>query len=160
MPAHRTANTRKPAPPARRGGSAGIWLFLAIIIPAGIFVLPTALLFGLGLIPTFVAYIVDSDPEKTAPMTVGSINFCGVLPFALELWQDGHSLNGALQIMGNPLSWLVMYGAAGAGWLFYSVIPAAIASVEVMRAEAKVESLQDKKRNLAKEWGPEVSAED
>ncbi|MGQ9364963.1 hypothetical protein [Azospirillum sp. ST 5-10] len=141
-------------PKKKRGGP---WLFLLLILPAALVVLPTTILFGLGMVPTIVAYVVDRDPDKSAPITVGGLNFCGCMPFAIDLWKTGHTATAALKIFADPLAWLIMYGAAGLGWALYYGIPPVIASAEIMRAEKRVEALRSQKAKLVQEWGPDVT---
>lgn len=145
----------------RKGGGGGrrIWTFLLLVLPAGLVVLPTTIVFGIGMIPTMVAYMVDRDSEKPAPITVGGLNFCGCMPYAIDLWKHGHNLTAAMKVFADPMAWLIMYGAAAVGWAFYYGIPPAVASAELMRAEKRVEVLKQKKVALVQEWGPEVAGD-
>lgn len=141
----------------RRRGN--IWLFLLLIIPAALVMLATTILFLVGMIPTMVAFVVDRDPDKPAPITVGGFNFCGCLPFAITMWQKGGGIPMLMKLMSDPLTWLVMFGAASVGWAFYFGIPPLIASAEVMRGERRVDQLKQKKVALVQEWGPEVAGD-
>ncbi len=143
----------------RKKKKRSIWLFLLLLLPAALVVLPTSILFGLGMIPTIVAYAIDRDPEKPAPITVGGLNFCGCLPYAIELWKHGSGINAALKVFSDPLAWLVMYGAAAVGWAFYYGIPPAVANAEVMRSERRIDALKQRKVALVQEWGPDVAAD-
>lgn len=143
----------------RRKKKGGMLTLILLIIPAGLIVLPTSILFGIGMIPTIVAYVVDRDPEKSAPITVGGLNFCGCMPFAIDLWKHQHTLGAAAKIFADPLAWLVMYGAAAVGWGLYYGIPPLVAGMEVTRAEKRVEVLKGKKVALVQEWGPDVAGD-
>jgi len=132
---------------------------ILLIIPAGLVVLPTSILFGVGMIPTIVAYVTDRDPEKSAPITVGGLNFCGCMPYAIDLWKHNHTIMAAGKIFADPLSWLIMYGAAAIGWALYYGIPPAVANFEVMRAEKRVSALKQVKVGLVQEWGPDVAGD-
>jgi len=143
----------------RRKKKGGMLTLILLIIPAGLIVLPTSILFGIGMIPTIVAYVVDRDPEKSAPITVGGLNFCGCMPFAIELWKHQHTIGAAAKIFADPLAWLVMYGAAAVGWGLYYGIPPLVAGMEVSRAEKRVEVLKGKKVALVQEWGPDVAGD-
>ena len=132
---------------------------ILLIIPAGLVVLPTSILFGIGMIPTMVAYAIDRDPEKSAPITVGGLNFCGCMPYAIALWKHSHTVAAAGKIFTDPLVWLVMYGSAAVGWALYFGIPPMVANFEVMRAEKRIGALKDVKVGLVQEWGPEVAGD-
>lgn len=140
----------------KKGGALTLIL---LIIPAALIVLPTTILFGIGMIPTIVAYVVDRDPDKSAPITVGGLNFCGCMPFAIDLWKHQHTIGAAAKIFADPLAWLVMYSAAAVGWGLYYGIPPLVAGMEVTRAEKRVEVLKQKKVALVQEWGPDVAGD-
>ena len=145
---------------AKKGGGGGLITFLILAAPAGVFAMPTALLFLVGLIPTFVAYIADRDADKTAAMTVAPLNICGVLPFAMDMWKHQHTMQAATHALGDPLTWLVMYGAAAIGWAIFFLIPPIVTNFEVMRAEARVQTLNGRRKDLIEEWGPDVAITD
>lgn len=140
----------------KKGGALTLIL---LIIPAALIVLPTTILFGIGMIPTIVAYVVDRDPDKSAPITVGGLNFCGCMPFAIDLWKHQHTIGAAAKVFADPLAWLVMYSAAAVGWGIYYGIPPLVAGMEVTRAEKRVEVLKQKKVALVQEWGPDVAGD-
>jgi len=168
--AGRTATPRRmpPAPasppvpptrgPRRRRGAGGLLVLLLFLIPAAALFMPTALIVLVGMVPTLVALIVDRDPEKFAAITVGPINFCGVLPAALALWQGQHSVDRASAILSDPNTWLIMYGAAAAGWLIYFTVPPAVGAFIAHRNEVEIKRLTDHQERLVEEWGPEVAA--
>lgn len=151
-----TYDPRQGGSKRRTGGLVALAAFA--LIPAGLIVLPTTLLVLVGLLPTVVAYVIDDDPEKSAPITVGAMNFCGVMPFAIKLWQDGHSVSVVLVQLTDPLTWFIMYGAAGVGWLVYYGLPPMIAGVVVMRDEARIKALDDERRAIVAQWGPDIVA--
>ena len=141
----------------RKGNSSGMVTALVILFPAGLIFLPSAILLVVGMIPTAVAYVVDRDPDKTAPMTVGALNFVGVVAFVISLWQGGHTMGALSKVMSDPFSWLVMYGAAGMGWALYYGIPPAVAGWITLRAENRIAKRLGEQQELIAEWGPEVS---
>ncbi len=142
----------------RKRGNGLLLLAAFALIPAGLVVLPTTILIGVGMLPTVVAYVIDQDPEKSAPITVGAMNFCGVMPFAIGLWQAGHTLPALMPMLRDPVTWFFMYGAAGVGWLLYYGLPPMIAGVVVMRDETRIRTLDTERRALIEEWGPDVVA--
>ncbi|WP_207479491.1 hypothetical protein [Arenibaculum pallidiluteum] len=145
----------------RRSGERGgpVTLFLLIVVPLSLIFMPTALVIGAGLIPTAVAFLIDRDPDKTAPMTVGAVNFVGAMAFVIQLWQREHSLAAALAILSNPFAWAGMYGAAALGWGIYYAVPPMVAGFSAMRAQARIDKLREQQAALVAEWGPEVKGE-
>ncbi len=169
MAGHPVASRRPPPPPApapqsgpaprRRRGAGGLLIVFLFALPGAALFLPTTLLVMVGLVPTLVALIVDRDAEKFAAITVGPVNFCGVLPAALALWQGAHSVDRAMTILAEPAYWLVMYGAAAAGWLIYFSVPPAVGAYLAHRNEVEIERLTEHQERLVEEWGPEVAAQ-
>lgn len=123
----------------------------------GILFLPTSIILAIGMLPTFIAMLVEDDADHTAPITVGAMNFAGVMPFIILLWQRGQTLNNALNLMTEPVNWLVMYGAALGGWIVYFVLPSFVAVWATLRAEFKIRELKALQEKLQKEWGPDVT---
>ncbi len=151
----------KKKPHKASGGGGGAFVtFLLVVTPAVLFAMPTTVLAAVGMIPSLVAYVADRDPAKSASMTVAPINVCGILPFAMDMWKHQHTMQAAMHLLGDPLTWLVMYGAAAVGWALYFLIPPIVTNFEVMRAESRIEVLTAKKAELTEEWGPDVAISD
>jgi hypothetical protein len=89
---------------------------------------------------------------------VGSLNFCGVFPFVLEVWTGDNTPTQGFRIMTNVFKLFTMYGAASLGWMLYSLIPPIVSIILVMVAQRRVEELKHIQEALVTEWGPEVSA--
>lgn len=146
----------------RQTGSVGrgFWTFVMLAGPVALIFHATAIVLLVGMLPTIVAYFMDRQQPKLAPITVGAINICGVLPFLIALWSKNHSIVGAMKIIGDPVAWLVMYAAAGAGWGIYYGVPPAVANVQILRAEMRRDALRKEHVELVAEWGPDVAGED
>ncbi|MFV3077522.1 hypothetical protein [Niveispirillum fermenti] len=140
--------------PPRRSGSA--LLLLLLLMPAGLMMMPTSVLLLAGLAPTIVAYMIDRDPEKSAALTVGAMNLCGIAPFAVQLWQQGHEMGVTLRLLAEPGTWLVMFGAAAIGWLMYFFIPQIVAAIVTLRAQSRIRELEERRSVLVADWGTDV----
>src|SRR3546814_9600735 len=88
------------------------------------------------------------------------MNFTGVLPFIIRLWIEEHSYERAFQVIGDPLTWLVMYGAAALGWAIYFVAPGIVGMFIGMRTEQRIQRLRRRQRDLVEAWGPGVAGGD
>lgn len=141
----------------RRAG--GLLLILALLLPFGLLVLPTTLLLLAGMIPTLVALVVDRDPDKSATLTVGALNFCGIMPFCIRLWQDGHTAELSFRMLANPTTWLLAYSAAAAGWLIYFMVPRVVAGFSISRDQARIRDLEAARTDLVRDWGPDVTGQ-
>jgi len=133
------------------------WILLVgtfMVILAG----PTMVLMFFGLLPTFVAYIIDRSEGKSAAFTVGSANFLGVFPFIVILWRGENSYTDALNITTELVSMLIMYSASAFGWLIFMALPTVISSFVLIMQQRKVAQLRGLQKELIEEWGASVAA--
>jgi hypothetical protein len=127
------------------------------LVAALIIALPTVTLLAIGMVPTVVAYIVDLSPGRYACRCVAWLNFAGVFPYIFKLWNSGHTMSGALKISSDPFAWLVMFSAAGVGWLLFLGIPGIAAALQSFNAKRTIETLKERQRQLVEEWGKSVT---
>ncbi len=139
----------------KKGGGKLIFFMILIgcVVPFGV---PT-LLVCLGLLPTLIALVTDTDENKSGLATIGYLNLAGVLPFLIELWQKGQTMEAAWAIVRDPFSWVVMLGAAGVGQLMLYTIPVIVGSMVVMKQESRLKTLREAIKELENIWGPDVT---
>lgn len=143
---------------SKGGGMTGKFSSVVMILAALVF-FPTTLLLAAGMLPTLVAAIVERDNSRAAPLTVGPANLCGVMPFLLPLWLKDHSLASVTDLLGDPMTWLVMYGAAAAGWVIYYAVPPLVATIVIARIQARINDLENANEELVEQWGRTVAGE-
>ncbi|MFA6279265.1 MAG: hypothetical protein WC612_00540 [Bdellovibrionales bacterium] len=138
----------------------GFKLILVMVIAGCLapFGIPT-LLICLGLTPTFVALVTDTDENRSGLATIGYMNFAGVLPFLIDLWQNGQTMDAAMAIIRQPASWAIMLGAAGIGHLILYAVPPVIASVFLINQESRLRTLREGMQQLEAIWGPDVASD-
>ncbi len=153
-----TAKMKAVPSDGKAGGrsSRSLWLIVlgVLIISIG---LPTVMILVVGMLPTIVALIVDRTPQKYAPFCVGGMNFSGVFPSLLTLWTTTHSFSRSLDILADPYALLVMYGAAGFGWMLYMAIPPVISTFVTVIAQRRSAQLRAIQKRLLDEWGDAVA---
>ena len=120
--------------------------------------LPTALMLSIALLPAICAFLVDRSQGRYATISVGMLNVAGTWPFLLKLWTTGHSVVNAMKIVLDPFAWLVIYSAAGAGWLLYFTFPSCVSVCMSVFAGHRVSQLRQQQKKLVEEWGPEVAS--
>ncbi len=119
--------------------------------------LPTTLILVVGMLPTLVMIIFDRTPEKARVLAVGAMNLAGCMPFVMELWQREHSVNMALSYLTEPRTIVVMYFAAGIGYMIEWVITGLVASIAVQKAKGRIDSIEKRQDELERRWGEEVA---
>ena len=137
------------------GSMAQLWL-LIMILPAGIFFLPTVIVMGVGMLPTFVALIVDRSATRLSWICVGGLNFAGCFPYVLDLWFGRQTIARGLEIASDPFALVVMFGMAALGWMFFLAIPPVSVAVVDMLRKNQVTRLRDHQGELVQEWGRKV----
>lgn len=157
----------KAPPPAKGGakaaapkkGSAPMTMvgIAAALVGLVVVALPTVVLLFFGMLPTVVAYLIDRTPQKYATFCVGGMNFCGVFPYVLDLWNGFHSMANAFNILTDVFALLLMYGTAAFGWALFASIPPVVVSVLTVIAQRRVSTLRTNQRRIIEEWGEDVA---
>jgi hypothetical protein len=124
------------------------------------FSMPTLIVLIPGMLPTGVAWICDRTEQKYATFCVGGLNLCGVFPYLMKLWTDDHSITAASGIISDVFSLMVMYSAAGFGWMMFMAIPPVVSAFLNVLAQSRVTTLRATQEEIVTEWGPEVTMSD
>lgn len=154
---------RKPIKRRAPGGTIhmGLWWIVGILVLSGAatVALPSVILLVLGLLPSWIAFVVDRNVGKVAGKCVLAMNLVGVAPYLLNQWAVGGAgqADAAFAALSDPYSWAVMYGAASLGWLLYFGVPHVVALVVEMRATQRKEKLARLREELIGEWGEEIA---
>ncbi len=148
---------KKPDKPRKKSGKAKFVSFLILIALAMPFMMASAILLIAGLVPTYVAYATDRDPEKSGAICVFAMNMAGITPFLLDLLGKGQAPANAFYILGDANNWLVILGAAAIGQLVIYAVPQAIASMSVGHADGRIKALRKNLDLLKESWGPDVA---
>jgi hypothetical protein len=143
-----------PPPPAKAQIGSGTLILWAVAFVGVLFVFTgTVILLLVGMAPTLVAWIIDRTPKKYAAFCVGGMNFTGVFPSILKLWNLNPDVKTAIAVSFNPFDLTVMYGAAAFGWMLYQAIPPVVAAMIAVSAQHRIAQLRSRQRELIKEWG-------
>lgn len=131
-------------------------LRFSLLVTAFVF-LPSTIIFVVCMIPSFVAALVDSHPQKTAWLTVGATNLAGTLPAIMALWGLGHTLDAALDVVSRPQVLLTAYGGAAVGWALYNGVTPFVGGIVVARNERRVREIERRQKELVRKWGEDVA---
>lgn len=133
-------------------------LLISFIIVAVLF-MPTTILLFVGMMPTIGARLMDHTRERVKVFTVGFMNFAGCFPFWYQLVQKGHEMDTALQILGDSMTIIVMYLAAGAGYLIEWAVTGIMSSFMVARGKNRLLEIKRIQEEMIVKWGPEVTGD-
>ncbi len=112
-----------------------------------------------GMLPTFVALLIDRSAQRFAFYSVLAMNFAGVFPFLLDLWMGSNSMSMAVDSLTDVFSLFTMYGCAALGWIFYIITPPIVTTAMTFIAQRRVAILRARQKKLLAEWGEEVTGE-
>lgn len=151
----------KPAPeatnaPAKKGGIMGMILGVFAAIMA-VMMLPTTLVVVIGLVPSAVAFFVDTSRDRMLGPIVMSLNVAGVLPLVLKLWQHGHTMNAAVDILTEPFMMALVLTPSAFGWLLFNYTPQLVSGIMRRRAESRIRTLEKYQEDLVQQWSNAVS---
>lgn len=144
----------KAAPPKKR-------IFIptvVFLVVAGVlvwFCLPSLLLCA-GLLPALIAMIADRDPRKSEALSIGFMNLAGVLPFMVELWEQGQTMEHAAHLISQPFVWVIMLGAAMLGKMLIYALPPAVNFFIITRMESRLRSLRAVEAEMSVIWGEDI----
>ena len=85
------------------------------------------------------------------------LNICGALPALGQLWSRGQTLIAAGDVLGDVFLWLVAYGAAGIGWLLFTMMPPIVTTYLSLSGTARAQELRERQEKLIETWGKEVA---
>ena len=92
-------------------------------------------------------------------MTVGAMNMAGCAPFVMSLWAVANTPEYALRIITDPVAIIVMYSAAGLGYLIDWSMTGIVATFLTQKGKARVQDIEKLQAALVERWGPEVTGE-
>ncbi|GEQ97117.1 hypothetical protein JCM17844_07540 [Iodidimonas gelatinilytica] len=143
----------------KKAGGTGRLLVYAVLATMLFVAPPIAALAILGLMPTFVILFVDIAPEKSTRLSaMFAFNLAGVLPYMVQMWEQGPSFANLMRIVGDVMAWTVMLGAAGAGAAVLWVCPVLAAGIQQYLNSDRAYKLEKQRDALIKEWGEGVSS--
>lgn len=153
--------TKKGVP--KGGGGTMVLGFLALFAMLILLLVSMAslVLVVFGLLPTFVAVLVDRSAQRFAFLSVFAMNFAGIFPHLLDLWMGSNSMSVAIDSLTDVFALFTMYSSAALGWVLFAVTPPIVTTVMTFIAQRRVSILRTEQKNLLTEWGDDVAqAED
>lgn len=132
-------------------------LLLIGFLLTGVVFSSVSIIMAIGMIPTIVSAVVDRSRNKIKTITIGAMNFAGCAPFMIEVWRKGGGFSVAMTYITQPRTIVVMFFAAGMGYLINWAVGGIVSAIMVQRARARLKEIEDHKKVLIERWGPEVT---
>jgi hypothetical protein len=147
----------------KTGSRSGTGLFVAMVLGVVALgcVLPASLpRLAVGVIPSATALVTDRDPHRALLRTVLPLNLAGVMIYVVALWRGDHSFAAAIEMLRMPITWVVMFAAAGIGSLLHVTLPVVVTLFLRDRLNRRRAAEEKLIADMKTEWGPEVSPDD
>jgi len=144
------------------GGGTMVLGFLALFAAFILMLVSMAslVLVVFGLLPTFVAVLVDRSAQRFAFFSVFAMNFAGIFPHLLDLWMGSNSMSVAIDSLTDVFSLFTMYSAAALGWVLFAVTPPIVTTVMTFIAQRRISILRGAQKKLLAEWGDDVARQE
>jgi len=139
--------------------SVKFWIFVFFAFLMSITFFASSILLVVGMLPTLIAVVVVSKNHKNKALTIGAMNFAGCFAYLLEIWQSNNRIGTAFEVLSDPMSVVIMYGAAGIGYIINWGVTNFIRQVMYSTAESKIKSIEKEKKSLEERWGKKVCGE-
>ena len=152
-----TAAPKAAADAAKKKRSPGFYyMMIALSLVTCVLFYETAILITVSMLPTGVAYVIDTHPRRYATKTVAWANLAGALIVTFDLWAGDRTLATAFDLMSDPFNWVIVLGAAGVGWGIHFMVPDMVLRYLDISLDLKRKGLHERQKTLEKEWGKEV----
>ena len=135
-------------------------LLLVLLLLAAFLMAPIAIVMVAALVPTVVARIVDSNPNRYLTFTVLGLNLVGSLYFVHQVLTKGNSLEVVAMVLQDSIGWLAALSGAGCGWLLFLAVPPLIAKMAEAQSGLRLRRVHRDQAQLINEWGEVVAARD
>jgi membrane associated rhomboid family serine protease len=151
-------STKAQATPAPKAFKPA--LLLVLLLPAAALMAPIAIVMVAALVPSVVARIVDTHPNRYLTFTVLGLNLVGSLYFVHRVLTMGNSLEVVALVLQDSIAWLAALSGAGCGWLLYLAVPPLIAKAAEAQSAMRLRRVHRDQTQLINEWGEVVAAKD
>jgi hypothetical protein len=146
----------KAAAAAAAPKKRGKWLYICLVMPVALLLLPSTIVLAVAMVPTLVARIVDPAPGRQLTITVGSLNLAGALWFMHDLWSAGQGFSDIVPTLGDMIGWLAALVGAGMGWAIYSLMPILTRSIATTKSNLRLSRVRKSQGELVEQWGDPV----
>ena len=138
-------------------GAIGVIGFSLLVL--GVIFLPSTVIVAPGMLPTLAAAVSVRRHRALKAFTIGALNFAGCLVFLIELWSGGQTVPHAVALLTNPRTIIVMWCAAGIGYVIEWGVSAMAGLFLKQRLQSRLKSVRAEQARLVERWGAEVSGD-
>ena len=116
------------------------------------FATPTALLIGILLAPALATAAVEQGPLRGTTRAVALCGAAATLSPAWRLWMQGGQMGAALDLLSDPLTIVLAWGAGACAWAACQVLPAIVAGVWNVREASRAKAIETELIRCREDW--------
>ncbi len=132
-------------------------LFIVLCVLVSVLFSAVSIILAIGMLPTVVATIVDRSEGKIRALTIGAMNLAGCAPFVVDVLKGGNNIETAINFIVQPETIIVMYFAAGIGYVIDWSMTGIVSSMIVQKGKKRLKDIEKNKKELIDRWGIEVT---
>lgn len=142
--------------PKKKKKKANLPLLISVGLIAVVFLKTTAIFLVMGMLPSIVSYYADISHSKKYFRSLATCNLAGVMPYAAEMIARHNTSSSFVAVATDGITWLVIFSAAGFGWVLVSVCPSIARYIIDLLQKGRISRIEHIQRKLVEEWGIEV----
>lgn len=120
--------------------------------------MPTTLIVMVGMLPSIVAFYVDSDRRKMGAFSIAFMNISPVVAYVVLLWRESHDTTHALNMLMDPITLVVIYFACFIGWTLNKFIPPIVGEFVKRSGMKRLKHIEKEQKALLESWGEDVQS--
>lgn len=132
---------------------------LAGFLLTSLAILPTTVLFFIGMLPAIICRFVDRSHLKQRTLTVAFMNFAAVFPSWYKMVTQDHTFEHTVNILTEPVNIVIMYGGALLGYMIDWGVSGIVSSMVVQKGQNRLRKIKELQSDLISRWGDEVSGD-
>lgn len=137
-----------------------IYLIVLLLFSLGMIVI---LQFGfiflmVAMLPSFVAYFIDPQPDKPRFKVVLNCNIAATFPMLAPMFEASIHFQpyDITVLVSNPNIWVFIYGGAAIGWCLIYLCGQLAQYIVGARNEFLIYQIEEQQQKLVDEWGPDI----
>ena len=112
----------------------------------------TAVLLAVLLAPALACLAADTEPGRGTTRAVTLACMAGGLSPVWHLWMAHDSMEVAIQLLCDPLSLTMAWGAGASAWSLCQILPVFLQAMWHMRETIRAKAIRAELKRLQEEW--------
>jgi hypothetical protein len=116
-----------------------------------------ALILFIGMLPSWAAWIAVRDSRKSIAVAIGALNFTSCFVYLVDILRADQPMEKSLQLLANPMTLIVIYAAAAAGYMLHFTLTTVTQSFARNKLKMTIRRIDKECEKLIERWGEGVT---